>query len=273
MEDNLRSWDAMAPLHARGSGAPFYRMAEFIAGECKLAPWEIEEVGPVEGKSLLHLQCHIGLDALSWARRGAKVTGLDFSPESIAQAKQIAEEINVPAKFVTGLVQEASQILDEETFEILYTGRGALCWLPDLSVWAEQCARLVKPGGMLFLEETHPTLDLMMASPDESGAVRPAPHYDAFSRGPVTQSTQGSYADRSASTGNLTTHNWDHSLGEVVTSLVRAGFVIEHLHEREELFFEPWEGVFQPAGPNLWKFREGQVRFPTTYTLKARRSA
>lgn len=271
MEENRRGWDVMAPLHARGSGAAFYRMDEFLAGETKLAPWEIEEMGPVTGRSLLHLQCHIGLDTLSWARLGARVTGLDFSPASIAEAERIAARTGVAARFLTGRVQEASRVLAGETFDILYTGRGAICWLPDLEVWARECARLLKPGGVFFMEETHPTLDLMDAKPDGAGGVRPMPHYDPFSGVAVTLSSEGSYADRNAATGVITTHNWDHSLGAVLSTLAAAGFELIHLHEREELFFEPWEGVFREAGPNLWKFRDGQVRFPTSYTLKMRR--
>lgn len=269
--ENRRSWDRMAELHARGSGAAFYRLEEFIAGECKLAPWEIEEVGPVEGLELLHLQCHIGLDTLSWARRGAQVTGLDFSPQAIEEAREIARRIGVEARFVTGEVQRASELLEGRRFDIAYTGRGALCWLPDLKSWARQCAALCRPGGMLFLEESHPTLDLMKVENGAAGEVRPVPGYDAFHRGVVSETSEGSYADRGAPTGPMTTHCWEHGLGEVVSSLVAAGFDLVHLHEREEVFFEPWEGVFEPAGPNLWKFREGQVRFPASYTLKMRR--
>ena len=273
MEENRLSWDEIAPLHARGSGATFYRMEQFLAGETKLAPWEITEIGPVDGKSLLHLQCHIGLDTLSWARLGAKVTGLDFSEASIEEARLIAEKIGADARFVIGRVQEAAAILDHEQFDLLYTGRGALCWLPDLSVWAKQCAALTKPGGILYLEETHPTLDLMNLESNEAGEKRLVPHYDAFDRTPVTESSEGSYADREAKTGVLTSHCWEHSFGELLGALTATGFELLHLHERDQLFFEPWPDVFEEAGPNLWKFRKGQVRFPVSYTLKMRRVA
>ena len=271
VEDNRSHWDKLAPTHARGSGASFYRVEEFLAGESKLAPWEIEEVGPVTGKSLLHLQCHIGLDTLSWAREGAIVTGLDFSPAALDEARRLAQLIKVEARFVEARVQDAAEALDHERFDIIYTGRGAVCWLPDLKPWAEQCAALCRPDGIFYMEESHPTLDLFDLKPDSGGRETLQPHYDAFQRSAVSETSEGSYADRSANTGLTTSHAWEHSIGEILNALTSAGFEFIHLHEREFAFFEPWPGVFEPHGPNLWKFREGQVRFPLSYTLKMKR--
>ncbi|MBT4694079.1 MAG: methyltransferase domain-containing protein, partial [Planctomycetaceae bacterium] len=146
--DNLKSWDAVAKMHAQGSGAEFYRITEFLQGECKLGPWELEEVGDVAGKSLLHLQCHIGTDTLSWSRYGAQVTGLDFSPAAIDEAERFARLLNIEdARFVVSTVSEAVNALNGEQFDIVYTGRGAICWLPDLDEWAGVCAQLVLPTG------------------------------------------------------------------------------------------------------------------------------
>jgi SAM-dependent methyltransferase len=273
IEENRSHWDKLAPIHARGSGSPFYRIEEFLAGETKLAPWELDEVGPVTGKSLLHLQCHIGLDTLSWAREGAAVTGLDFSPASIKEARLLAKECKVEARFVEALVQDAAEVLDHELFDIIYTGRGAICWLPDLDIWAEQCAALCQPGGIFYMEESHPTLDLFDFKPDSGGKKTLQPHYDPFQCGPVSETIEGTYADRDAATGLTTSHAWDHSIGEVVNALTKAGFDFVHLHEREFAFFEPWPGVFEPHSPNLWKFKDGEVRFPVSYTLKMRRRA
>ena len=134
IKENLDSWDELASVHAQGSGAEFYRIEQWLAGESKLAPWEIEEVGPVVGKSLLHLQCHIGTDSLSWSREGAKVTGLDYSPSAIREAERFAGMIGVDdARFVVSRVRDAVESLEGEEFDIVYTGRGALCCCQTLS--------------------------------------------------------------------------------------------------------------------------------------------
>ena len=162
INENLESWDELASVHAQGSGADFYRIEQWLAGESKLASWEIEEVGPVAGKTLLHLQCHIGTDSLSWSREGAKVTGLDFSPSAIREAERFAEIIGADeARFVVSRVRDAVKSLEGEEFDIVYTGRGALCWLPDIEQWASVCSSLVKQGGILYLEESSPMINAL----------------------------------------------------------------------------------------------------------------
>ena len=269
--DNLKSWDAVAKMHAQGSGADFYRIEEFLRGECKLGPWEIGEAGPVDGKSLLHLQCHIGTDTLSWARHGAQVTGLDFSTAAIGEAERFARLLRIQdARFVVSTVSQAVNALSGETFDIVYTGRGAICWLPDLDEWAGICAQLVRPGGILYMEETHPTLDLMeVVELDNRKVIQPK--FDPFRTDPISEVYEGSYADRSAKTGCHMNHCWEHGLGAVLNALVNQGFEIELLNERAWAFFEPWEDIFEPVIPNYWKLKDEFVPFPMSYTLRARR--
>ena len=269
--DNLTSWNAVAKMHAQGSGAEFYRITEFLQGECKLGPWELEEVGDVVGKSLLHLQCHIGTDTLSWARYGAQVTGLDFSPAAIAEAERFARLLSVEdARFVVSAVSEAVNALNGEQFDIVYTGRGAICWLPDLDEWAGICAQLIRPAGILYMEETHPTLDLMEVIQIDGKQVI-QPKYDPFRTGPVSEDFEGSYADRNAKTGNQTNHCWEHGFGEIINALVNHGFEVELLNERPWAFFEPWEDMLEPVIPNYWKLKDGFVPLPMSYTLRARK--
>ena len=270
--DNLKSWDAVAHLHAQGSGAEFYRIKEFLQGECKLGPWELEEVGDVAGKSLLHLQCHIGTDTLSWSRHGAQVTGLDFSAAAVAEAERFARLLNIEdARFVVSSVREAESALSGEQFDIVYTGRGAICWLPDLDEWAGICAQLVRPNGILYMEETHPTLDLMEVIEIDGKQVI-QPKYDPFRTDPVSEEYEGSYADRNAKTGVQTNHCWEHGLGEILNALVNHGFEIELLNERPWAFFEPWENMFTPARNNYWKLKDDFVTLPLSYTLRARKT-
>ena len=270
IRENLESWDALAPQPAQGSGAEVYRIEQWVAGESKLAPWEIEEMGSVEGKSLLHMQCHIGTDTLSWAREGARVTGLDFSPNAIIEAERFAGILGFDdARFVVSRVSDAVEALDGEQFDIIYTGRGALCWLPDLGEWARVCAALLTQGGVLYLEESTPMVNILDVEEGPDGP-RLVPKYDLFNEGPISEIGEGSYA--SYETGiERTTHCWEYRYDTVINALLENGFRIISLNERDELFFAPWPEFFEPSGPNYWRLKEGQVPIPLSFTLKATR--
>ena len=270
VEENLDSWDELASVHSQGSGAGFYRIEQWLAGETKLAPWEIEEVGSVSGKSLLHLQCHIGTDTLSWSREGARVTGLDYSPSAIMEAERFAGMIGADdARFVVSRVRDAVESLGGEEFDIVYTGRGALCWLPDIDQWASVCGSLVKQGGILYLEESTPMLNAMEPMATEGGSVFGL-RYDLFNKEAVTESNEGSYADPDYPMERRT-HCWEYRYDTIINALVANGFRIDLLNERSELFFDPFPGRFVESRPNYWTFKEGETRFPLTFTLKATR--
>ena len=152
LKANLDAWNQMARIHAGSRG---YRLAEFKAGQNVLKPIELREVGDVRGKSLLHMQCHFGLDTMSWARMGAKVTGVDFSDEAIKLARSISGELKIPARFVQSNIYDAPDVVHEQ-FDIVFTSYGALCWLPDITRWAQVAASFVKPGGFFYMAEFHP---------------------------------------------------------------------------------------------------------------------
>mgnify|MGYP002832720060 FL=1 len=260
----------MAHMHAQGSGAEFYRIEQWLAGESKLAPWEIEEMGPVEGKSLLHMQCHIGTDTLSWAREGARVTGLDFSQNAVAEAERFAEILGFDdARFVVSRVSEAVEAAEGEQFDIIYTGRGALCWLPDLKQWARVCAALLRQGGTLYLEESTPTVNILDSEEGPDG-LRLVPKYDLFNKGPISEIGEGSYAD-SDWPGERVTHCWEYRYDTIINALIEGGFRIDLLNERDELFFAPWPELFEPSRPNYWRLKDGNVPMPLSFTLKATR--
>jgi SAM-dependent methyltransferase len=270
IEENLGSWDELANVHAQGSGAGFYRIEQWLAGETKLAPWEIEEVGPVSGKSLLHLQCHIGTDTLSWSREGARVTGLDYSPSAIMEAERFAGMVGAhDARFVVSRVRDAVESLDGEEFDVVYTGRGALCWLPDIEQWASVCGSLVKQGGILYLEESTPMLNAMEPMATEGGSVLGL-RYDLFNTEAVSESNEGSYADPDYPIERRT-HCWEYRYDTIINALIANGFRIDLLNERDELFFDPFPEMLVESRPNYWTFKEGEARFPLTFTLKATR--
>ncbi|TDD26315.1 class I SAM-dependent methyltransferase [Actinomadura sp. KC06] len=235
---NRASWDERVPIHLAG---PFYDLPGFVAGRDTLRDFEDAEVGDVSGKTLLHLQCHIGLDTLSWARRGAVVTGLDFSAPAVNAARDLAARIGVrTARFVIADVYDAVHALDARTFDIVYTGIGALCWLPDITRWARTAAALVAPGGFLYLAEHHPVADVLA---DDGRTFE----HDYFQRGPIVVDEPGTYADRDAPTTETLTIEWQHGIGEVVSALASAGLRLEFLHEHDRGHFRlPAEGTGVP---------------------------
>jgi SAM-dependent methyltransferase len=260
---NQAWWDERAPLHVSGD---FYDIEAFKKpGANTLQSFEAEEVGDVHGLELVHLQCHFGLDSLSWARRGARVTGLDFSPNAIEAAAALTDAIEVDATFVSANVYDAVEALGGERFDIVYTGHGALCWLPDLERWADVVAQLLQPGGRLYLAEFHPIVDTL-------GEEEPVFEIDYF-KGPEGFKWEGpgSYAT-SAPTQSDENWEWIHSLGEVVTSLAAAGLHVDQLIEREETFFPRFPFLVESPG-KVYRMPEGRPRIPLSYSLIATKPA
>jgi SAM-dependent methyltransferase len=221
LELNRLAWDERVPLH---SGSAFYDNETFLAGRSSLRAFEIDEVGSVDGKTLLHLQCHFGQDTLSWARRGARVMGVDFSPPAVDEARRLAAEAGSEAEFVAANVYDAVEAVGGRTFDVVYTGLGALVWLPDVSRWAQVCAELVAPGGRLYLAEFHPIIETLH---DERFEVVD-PYFQPEGQ---RWETPGSYVDAEAETEHNSTWEWTHPISEVVTAVIEAGLQLEFLHE------------------------------------------
>jgi len=260
---NRAAWDERVPLHVASA---FYDNDAFVAGASSLRPFEVDEVGPVEGKSLVHLQCHFGQDTLSWARLGARVTGLDFSPAAIDAARDLASTIGVPAEFVVANVYDAVDALRGQRYDIVYTGLGALVWLPDIRAWAHVVAALLEPGGFLYLSEMHPFVDTF--ADDELTAA-----HDYFTRPSGSRYDEaGTYADWSAATTANITYEWTHPLGSVVTALIEAGLRLEFLHELEFTLFERWPLLERHDDGTYW-LPAGSPRLPLMYSLRATKPA
>lgn len=256
---NRAHWDERVPIHLHSR---LYDVAGFKAGRSSLKPAELRDLAPVAGKHLLHLQCHIGLDTLSWARLGAVVTGLDFSAPALAAARRLAQEVGLAARFVEADLYEAPRTLGE-TYDIVYTGTGALMWLPDIVRWAEVVAALLKPGGELYLVEFHPTEWML----DENN---PLAIKDAYFTPPegLRLLNAGSYADRAAATTADETRQWNHPLGEVVTALLRAGLSLRELRESDESALPRWP-CLEPTESGLYRMPRHLPSLPLMYTLRA----
>jgi SAM-dependent methyltransferase len=228
MDANRGYWDEVVPIHV---ASDFYDLPSFKSGESSLMALERQEVGDVRGKTLLHLQCHFGLDALSWAREGAGVTGMDFSPSAVDVARKLAAETGIEARFLVSDLYELPERLDGQ-FDIVFTSYGVINWLPDLARWAQVIAHFLKAGGVFYIVEFHPVqhaLEIIQDNPDVDELRFRWPYFATPE--PLRFDEDGSYANRAASLNNRTNYVFPHSLGEVVTSLVEAGLQIEFLHE------------------------------------------
>ena len=265
---NMAMWDELTEVHAASS---FYDVEGFKKGRETLTPIELEEVGPDvdEGTSLLHLQCHFGLDTLSWARHGATVTGADFSEEAIELARRLADEVGLAgsASFLQSNLYDLPTVLDGE-FDVVFTSWGVLTWLGDLRRWAQVAARYVRPGGIFYIAEFHPLVFILDDEARPSDLRIGYPYLQGAE--PLRFDEPGSYADPDAETRNTVSYEWVHPLGEVVTSLIEAGLEVEHLHE-----FPYTRGLrfpFLEQGPDGWqRIRGHEEDYPLSFSLRARR--
>ena len=257
IEANRRLWDERVPIHV---DSDFYDTEGFVAGDDRLLAFELDELGPVEGRSLVHLQCHFGLDTLAWARAGAgPVVGVDISSAAVEAARHLAARIGVEAEFVESDVDGAPEALGGRTFDVVYTGLGALNWLPDLDAWASVVRRLLAPAGRFYLVEFHPfaeTLggDDLTITDDYWGD--PGGHRDD---------------DGETYTGGHTAHTesweWYHPLSEVVTALLGQGLRLELLHEHPTTVYRQWPFLVEVAS-RRFTTPDGQPRLPLLYSMR-----
>jgi SAM-dependent methyltransferase len=272
LSDNRRLWDAWTAVN---TSSAFYDVQGFRndPNDVRIEAWEREEVGDVRDKTVLHVQCHFGLDTLSWARLGAAfVTGVDFSEPAIAFARGLARDVGLAerSRFVVSNVYDLPGPLAGETFDVVYTGCGALGWLPDLEPWAKSVAGFVKPGGIFYIHEAHPVFWAIDDNQPTPMNLNPA--YDYWGGATLSAPVLGSYSDPTAKVDVTVQHGWNHSLGEIVTLLARNGLRIELLDEKREL---SWPAPFLvPAGRGtIYTWPANQVgNLPLMYSLRARKA-
>jgi len=260
LQANRAHWDERTPIHVRSE---FYDVPGFLAGKTSLRPFELEEVGDVAGRDLVHLQCHFGLDTLSWARGGARVAGLDFSGAAIAGARRLTERAGLEADWVEADVYEAPAAFGGRTFDIVYTGLGAIIWLPDIRRWARTVVALLRPGGFLYLAEFHP-IGWVFADEDLTLA------YPYFQTEALVLDDEGSYADPAAATVHNRTFSWNHALGDVVTAVIEAGLTVELLREYPHTLFQRWP--FLERRDDAFHLPADMPSLPLMFSLRARRA-
>jgi len=265
---NRKWWDEAVGVHVRSQGPAGYDVEGFRSGGSSLHPVERTEVGDVRGKKLLHLQCHFGLDTLSWARLGADVTGVDFSERGIEAAEALATELRIPARFLLSNVYDLPNVLREE-FDIVFSSIGVINWLPDLGAWARVVARHVRPGGFFYLIDAHPFAGVFY---DESDATDLRLWLPYWRPGPFRIEEDGTYADKAAHFEHPVTIEWAHTLGEILDAILGAGLRIEFLHEFP---FCAWEMFpFMVKGDDgYYRLREGPDRIPLLFSVRASKPA
>lgn len=260
LQSNQRLWNEWTGLHEHSPG---YKVAEFKAGASTLRPIERAELTNVAGKTLLHLQCHFGLDTLSWAREGAIVTGVDLSDQSIALARALSAELSIPADFVCADVYDLPSALAGQ-FDIVFTSYGVLNWLRDLKRWAGVVAHFLKPGGIFYMVEFHPFSRVF--DPAAPGLKVANSYY--FSEEPFRFEMQGSYAAEDSAP--VYGYNWNHSLGEIFNALIGAGLALEFLNEFPFTLRERIAGMVQ-GEDGLWRLTRHHGMVPLLFSLQARK--
>jgi SAM-dependent methyltransferase len=258
---NRRMWDESVPLHV---ASPSYDVPRFKKGWIPLHPLEVKEVGPVRGQSLLHLQCHFGMDTLSWARLGARVTGVDYSPVAVAAAVRLAREVGIDARFLESNVYQASRKLRGH-FDVVYTGKGALCWLPDLAKWARTVTHFLKPGGRFFFLEDHPISEVFEARPNSSRLVVKNRY---FEREPLRDESPGTYAAPDAKLRNALSYAWIHPISDVLSSLVSVGLRVDALAEYPYTYWHKFPRMHL-GRDRFWHLDDTDVSLPLMYFLRA----
>jgi SAM-dependent methyltransferase len=264
---NRELWNDWTEIHETSE---FYDLEGFRRGGMRLRDYELDQIGDVTGLSLLHLQCHFGIDTLSWARQGARVTGVDFSPRAIALARKLASELGLEARFIESDVYRVSDVLDEQ-FDLVYTSRGVLGWLPEVRPWADVVARHVTPGGRFYITEIHPVMQALENEGVAPGELRlQYPYWEH--RDPLALPVKGSYADPTANVRSQMEYGWDHSLGEIVTALIEAGLTIKSLREYP---FLDWKLDFLVEGSDgRWRLPpETKGELPLMFSLLASKAS
>jgi SAM-dependent methyltransferase len=260
LKTNLAKWNALVPVHARSK---MYDVAGFKAGRISLHELELAEIGDVRGKSLLHLQCHFGLDTMSWARLGAEVTGLDFSDEAIKLARSLSVELKIPARFICADIYDAPFVVNDQ-FDVVFTSYGAITWLPDMLRWAQIIAQSLKPGGFFYIADQHPFASIFNNQDDVSEL---AIQYPYFRHEMILSSSGQDYADPSYKSEHDNAE-WIHTVDSIVSSLIAAGLQIGFFHEHSSC---PWQmfPFCEPAGPGTWHIRGDLI--PLIFSLQARK--
>jgi SAM-dependent methyltransferase len=264
---NRANWDERVPAHAASEEYAVQRFRADPSFLSEVVRFDRPRLGNIAGLRGVHLQCHIGTDTISLARLGASMTGVDFSAPAIEHCRELAAATGADAVFVESDLYEAPAAVGTEAFDFVYTGIGALCWLPSVSRWARVVADVLRPGGRLFIREGHPMLWALEDGRDDDLLVVKYPYFERDE--PMEFDQGGTYVATDAEFANTITHEWNHGLGEIVSALLAAGLTITALTEHDSVPWEALPGLMQPIGEGEWRLSVTPWRVPHSYTLQA----
>jgi SAM-dependent methyltransferase len=267
---NQQNWEDRVPIHAASRGYDLSGLAASPTRLSQVVSRERDMLPDLHGRDVVHLQCHIGTDTISLARLGAKsVTGYDFSPAALGVARDLARAAHIDAAFIEGELYDAADVLGDQSYDVVYTGTGALCWLPDIRGWAIVVARLLRPGGIVHLNEFHPVLFSLDERVDDDLRIT-YPYFETeesivFDDGPAT------YTDGDAtSITHTVTHEWNHGLGEVVQAVLDAGLSVVALREFPHCASAVLPRMMvERVSDGATVLREHPERAPLSYILQA----
>ena len=266
---NLPWWDERAPAHASSAGYGVDRYVDDPGFVGEVVSFDRPRLGDINGQRGVHLQCHIGTDTVSLSRLDAHMTGLDFSAASLEQARRLVARTSDRVDFVHSDVYAAVGALGGQQYDLVFTGIGALCWLPNIHRWAEVVAALLAPGGRLFLREGHPVL-WALADPRPDGLLV-LEHPYVEHREPMVWDEQGTYVDSEAVFEHTVSHEWNHGIGEILSGVLEAGLRLTAFEEHDSVPWDALPGYLErlPDQPNERRLIDRPWRLPHTYTLQA----
>jgi SAM-dependent methyltransferase len=269
---NREFWDERAPAHAASAGYAVARFAQDREFLSEVVRFDRPRLGDIEGLEGVHLQCHIGTDTVSLGRLGARMTGLDISPPALDEARRLAEAAGVEATFVESEVYAAVDVLGAERFDLVYTGVGALCWLPDVRRWAEVVADLLRPGGRLHIREGHPVLWSLAEGREDGLLVLEYPYVETAQAIVWDEGEEGTtYVETDVVFQKNVTHEWNHGLGQIITALLDAGMELTLFEEHDTVPWDALPGQMTDTGGGEMRLTERPERLPHTYTIGARK--
>ncbi len=266
---NRAKWDERVAPHAASAEYGLQRFLDDPEHLSHVVAFDVPRLGDLRGQRGVHLQCHIGTDTLSLHRLGARMTGLDFSGPAIETARDLARRCGADIDYVQAEFSAATDVLPHEVFDLVFTGVGAICWLPDIRAWARVVATLLAPGGRLFLREGHP---MMWALEERDGRL--AVEYPYFEQPePTVFDEQGTYVGTDHEFVHTRGADWGHGLGEIVSALLGEGLTLTALEEHRSVPWEAFPGRMELGEDGEYRLLEHPERVPLTYTLQARRPA
>lgn len=264
---NRANWDDRVPVHLESADYAVQRFVDDPAFISRVVRFDLPLLGDIAGLRAVHLQCHIGTDTISLARRGASMTGLDFSAPAVAAATRLAAAAGADATFVRSDVYAAADVLGGAAFDLVYTGVGAVTWLPDVRRWAQVVAALLRPGGRLFIRDGHPVLWSLEDGRADDLLVVKYPYFETAE--PVVFDDPGTYVATETPIEHGVTHTWNHGIADIVTALLDAGLTLTGLAEHDSVPWQALPGLMTRDDAGEWRLTDNPSRVPCSFTIQA----